>query len=117
MIVSRKPLNISEFSLTLNNLNIKRSDCVKYLRVLLDERFLRWKNQVKKLNKSLSKIWGLIFKLRHYCVAPHSPAAFFLLLLAATAAVAFFCYFLFAAAVTCCFLLATVHLLLLLLMF
>ena len=65
MIISRKPLNISEFSLTMNNLNIKRSDCVKYLGVLLDEN-LTWKNQVQKLNKSLSKICGLIFKIRHY---------------------------------------------------
>ena len=45
MIISRKPLNISEFSLTMNNLNIKRSDCVKYLGVLLGES-LTWKNQV-----------------------------------------------------------------------
>ena len=65
MIISRKPLNTSEFSLTMNNLNIKRSDCVKYLGVLLDEN-LTWKNQVQKLNKSLSKICGLIFKLRPY---------------------------------------------------
>ena len=65
MIISRKPHNISEFSLTMNNLNIKRSDCVKYLGVLLDGS-LTWKNQVQKLNKSLSKICGLIFKIRHY---------------------------------------------------
>ena len=65
MIINRKPLNISEFSLTMNNLNIKRSDCVKYLGVLLDEN-LTWKNQVQKLNESLSKICGLIFKIRHY---------------------------------------------------
>ena len=66
MIISRKPLNTSaEFSLTMNNLNIKRSDCVKYLGVLLDEH-LSWKNQIQKLNKSLSKTCRLIFKLRHY---------------------------------------------------
>ena len=59
LIVSRKPLNTSEFSLTMNNLNIKRSDRVKYLSVLLDEH-LSWKNQVQKLNKSLSKMFGLI---------------------------------------------------------
>ena len=50
-IISCKPLNISEFSLTMSNLNIKRSDCVKYLGVLLDDN-LTWKNQVQKLNKS-----------------------------------------------------------------
>ena len=65
MIISRKPFNTSEFSLTLNNLNIKRSDCVRYLGVLLDEQ-LSWKNQVSKLNKNLSQICGLIFKLRNY---------------------------------------------------
>ena len=65
MILSRKPLNTSKFSLAMNNLNIKRSDCVKYLGVLLDEH-LSWKNQVQKLNKSPSDISGLIFKLRHY---------------------------------------------------
>ena len=65
MIISRKPFNTSEFSLTINNLNIKQSDCVKYPSVLINEH-LSWKNQVQKLNKSLSKICGLIFKLRHY---------------------------------------------------
>ena len=65
MILSRKPLNTSKFSLAMNNLNIKRSDCVKYLGVLLDEH-LSWKNQVQTLNKSPSDISGLIFKLRHY---------------------------------------------------
>ena len=41
----------------MDNLNIKRSDCVKYLGVLLHEH-LSWKNQVQKLNKSLSKLDG-----------------------------------------------------------
>ena len=65
MIISRKPFNTSEFSLTVNHLNIKRSDCVRYLGVLLDEQ-LSWKNQVLKLNLNLSQICGLIFKLRNY---------------------------------------------------
>ena len=65
MIISRKPLDASEFCLSMNNVNIKRSDCIKYLDVLLDEQ-LSWKNHVQKLNKNLSKICGLIFKLRHY---------------------------------------------------
>ena len=65
MIISRKCLNASKFSLYMNNLNIKRSDCIKYLGVFLDEH-LSWKNQVQKLNNKLSKICGLIFKLRHY---------------------------------------------------
>ena len=66
IIISRKPLDASKFNLSMNNVNIKRSDCIKYLRVLLDEQ-LSWKNHVQKLNKNLSKICGLIFKLRH-CV-------------------------------------------------
>ena len=65
MIISRKCLNASKFSLYMNNLNIKRSDCIKYLGVFLDEH-LSWKNQVQKQNNKLSKICGLIFKLRHY---------------------------------------------------
>ena len=65
MNISRKPLTISEFNLTMNNLNIKRSDWVKYLGVLLYEN-LTWKNQVQKLNKSLLDICGLILKIRHY---------------------------------------------------
>ena len=65
MIISRKPLDASKFSLSMNKVNIKRSDCIKYLGVLLDEQ-LSWKNHVQKLNKNLSKICGLIFKLRHY---------------------------------------------------
>ena len=65
MIISRKPLDTSEFSLTTNSLNIKRSDCVKFIDVLFNEH-LSWKNQEQKLNKSLSKMCGLTFKLRHY---------------------------------------------------
>ena len=41
----------------MNNLNIKRSDCIKYLGVFLDEH-LSWKNQVQKLNNKLSKYVG-----------------------------------------------------------
>ena len=65
MIISRKPHDASKFSLSMNKVNIKRSDCIKYLGVLLDEQ-LSWKNHVQKLNNNLSKICGLIFKLRHY---------------------------------------------------
>ena len=65
MIISRKCLDASKFSLYINNVNIKRSDCIKYLGVFLDEH-LSWKNQVQKLNNKLSKICELIFKLRHY---------------------------------------------------
>ena len=54
MITSRKPLNTSEFSLTMNNLNIKRSDCVKYLGVLLDEH-LSWKKSSTKTKQKLFK--------------------------------------------------------------
>ena len=48
-----------------NNVNIKRSDCIKYLGVLLVEQ-LSWKNHVQKLNKDHLKFFWPIFKLRHY---------------------------------------------------
>ena len=65
MIISRRPLSPSQFSLKMNNLTIERTDCIKYLGVLMDVN-LSWKNHVLKLNKKLSKICGLFFKLRHY---------------------------------------------------
>ena len=65
MNISRKPLDVSKFSLSMNKVNIRRSDCIKYLGVLLYEQ-LSWKNHVEKRNKNLSKIYGLIFQLRQY---------------------------------------------------
>ena len=65
MIISSKQLDISEFILTVNNQNMERSDSIQYLGVLIDDK-LSWKSHVQKLNKKLSKICGLIFKLRHY---------------------------------------------------
>ena len=65
MILSKRKVSLSKFQLTVNNSFIERSDCIRYLGVMIDEK-LTWKNHVDKLYKKLSKICGLIFKLRHY---------------------------------------------------
>ena len=65
MIVCEKPIDSSSFGLTINNVKIKRTECIRYLGVQLYEK-PSWKLQVQNLKKKLSKTCGLIFKLRHY---------------------------------------------------
>ena len=65
MIVSKRNIDTSLFTLKINNLSIERSDCIQYLGVLLDDK-LSWKYHIQKLHKKLSKICWLIFKLRQY---------------------------------------------------
>ena len=40
MIVSKKNIDTSLFTLKINNLSIKRADCIKYFVVLLDDKHL-----------------------------------------------------------------------------
>ena len=65
MIVSEIDIDISLFTLRINNLSIERVDCIQYFGVLLDDK-LSWKYHIQKLHKKLSKICGLIFEPRHY---------------------------------------------------
>ena len=65
MILSKRKLALSQFQLTVNNSSIERTDCIRYLGVMIDDK-LTCKSHIDKLHKKLSKICGLIFKLRHY---------------------------------------------------
>lgn len=65
IIISRKKQDCSNFCLKINNFDILKTDCIKYLGVLIDDK-LSWKNHIENMCSRLSKICGLIFKLRHY---------------------------------------------------
>ena len=58
MFISNKSLKSFSFKLILNINNIKRSEHVKYLGVLLDYK-LNWKAHVSSLCGKLSKICGI----------------------------------------------------------
>ena len=62
MIVSKKDIKTSLFTLKINNLGIKLHS-ISW--ILLDDK-LSWKYHIQKLHKKLSKQCGLIFKLRQY---------------------------------------------------
>ena len=62
MLISKKPLNDSNFSDLINLNLIKKSECVKYLGVYLDNK-LSWKTHIDKLCKKVSKVCGMIYKL------------------------------------------------------
>ena len=53
------------FSLKLNNKQISKKKCIKYLGVLIDSH-LNWKEHILNLSKKLSKSIGIICKLRHF---------------------------------------------------
>ena len=65
MIISKRDINTSLFGLEINNLSIECAECIQYLGVLRDDK-LSSKYHIQKLHKKLSKIYGIIFKLRHY---------------------------------------------------
>ena len=65
MILSKSNLALSQFQSTVNNSTMERTECIRYLGEMIDEK-LTWKNHVEKLHTKLSKICDLIFTLRHY---------------------------------------------------
>ena len=65
MLVGNKQAAESDFNLCINHIKIEQSDHVKYLGVHLDSK-LSWKNYIEKLTCKLSKVCGVIYKLRHY---------------------------------------------------
>ena len=65
MLISKKPLNDSNFSVLINqNLN-EKSECVKYLGVYLDNK-LSWRTHIDMICKKVLKVCGMIYKLRYY---------------------------------------------------
>ena len=69
MIVGNKNAAVSSFNLSINNNLIEETDDVEFLGVHLDNK-LSWKIHVDMLTRKLSKVCGVIHKLRHY--APFS---------------------------------------------
>ena len=61
MLVSKKPLNDSDFSVLINQ---NLFECVKYLGVYVDNKLL-WKTRIDKLCKKNSKVCGMIYTLRY----------------------------------------------------
>ena len=65
MIVGNKNAALSSFKLSINHNLIEETDNVKYLGVHLDNK-LSWKIHIEMLTRKLSKVCGVIYKLRHY---------------------------------------------------
>ena len=59
MLISKKPLNDSNFSVLINQNLIKKSGCVKYLGVHLDNK-LFWRTHIDKICKKVLKVCGMI---------------------------------------------------------
>ena len=65
MIVGNKNAAASSFKLSINHNLVEETDNVKYLGVHLDYK-LSWKIDIDMLTRKLSKVFGVIYKLRHY---------------------------------------------------
>ena len=65
MIVSRKHNQLTDFNVKINDKNITRTTCVKYLRVFVDDK-LTWSNHVAYLENKLSCSVGPFFRIRQY---------------------------------------------------
>ena len=64
MIVSKRTLDTFNFDVSINHNKIEKN-YVKYLGVYIDDK-LTWKNQIGHLCSKLSKVCGVVNKLRHY---------------------------------------------------
>ena len=65
MIISKKTQVAIDFKPSINHNLIKQTDNLRYLGVYLDNK-LSWKSHIDILRTKLSKICGIIYKLRHY---------------------------------------------------
>ena len=61
----QKRLQDFSFNLSLNNKQLKREYCIKYLGILIDSH-LSWKPQVDFVVKKIRRSIGILSKLRHY---------------------------------------------------
>ena len=71
MMVSKRNNNVNNFRIHVNDIEIERVKKYKYLGVWLDDE-LSWKNHIQSLSSTLSKIAGVIYKIRNdvnfYCL-------------------------------------------------
>ena len=65
MIICRNPTYVNNFSIVINGINIKRTNSIRYLGVIIDEK-LCWDKHIFSICSKLSQVCGIIFKLRHY---------------------------------------------------
>ena len=65
MIIGKKTQVATDFKLSINHNLIQQADNLRYLGVYLDNK-LSWKSHIEILSTKLSKICGIIYKLRHY---------------------------------------------------
>ena len=65
MIIGKKPQVATDFKPSINHNLIKQTNNLQYLGVYLDNK-LSWKSHIDILITKLSKICGIIYKLRHY---------------------------------------------------
>ena len=66
MIISKRKGVNTNFKLKINGLRLERCSSYKYLGLFIDEG-LTWKNHVKHICQKMSKVCGIISKIRH-CV-------------------------------------------------
>ncbi len=64
MIVTKKRVNFSNFSVQINGTSLERCNDYKYLGVYLDKD-LNWKKHIDYLSEKISKSCGILSKLRH----------------------------------------------------
>ena len=65
MLVGKKRIKLTSFKLYINHYPIELKKSITYLEIHLD-RELSWKTHIDYLAKKLSKVCGMIYKLRHY---------------------------------------------------
>ena len=65
MIIGKKTQVGTNFKPSINHNLIKQTHNLRYLGVYLDNK-LSWKSHIDRLSTKLSKICGMIYKLRHY---------------------------------------------------
>ena len=65
MLVGKKRTKMTNFRLYIDQYPIELKNSIKYLGIHLDTE-LSWKNHIDYLAKKLSKVCGMINKLRHY---------------------------------------------------
>ena len=70
---------LKNFKLYIDNKEIKRVDCSKYLGVMLDEK-LNWKNHIDYIVSKMVKFTGLFYKIRHNLTSACRKALYFALI-------------------------------------
>ena len=64
MLVGKKRTKLTNFKLYINHYSIELKNSIEYLGIHLG-RELSWKTYIDYLAKNLSKVCGIIYKLRH----------------------------------------------------